>query len=73
MIWIGDTCYVEGGEKIKISCNINGHFIFPCGGQIWYKNGEFHREGGPAFIVKSGRKEWWLNGKFQKSKSSLDK
>ena len=28
----------------------------------WYKNGEWHREDGPAIEWIDGCKEWWLNG-----------
>jgi hypothetical protein len=31
--------------------------------QSWYKNGDRHRENGPAVILKSGFKSWWINGK----------
>ena len=32
-------------------------------GIYWYKNGNFHREDGPAWIRKDGLKTWWLDGK----------
>ena len=28
---------------------------------IWYKNGKYHREDGPAVKYADGSKEWWLN------------
>jgi len=28
----------------------------------WYKDGELHREDGPA-IISDGSEEWYLNGK----------
>lgn len=28
----------------------------------WYKNGELHRENGPAYIDKNGTKVWYQNG-----------
>ena len=37
-------------------------FTYPDGTQEWYKNGEFHRNDGPAVIYEHGHKEWWLNG-----------
>lgn len=29
----------------------------------WYRNGELHREEGPAVIYDNGKKEWWIHGK----------
>jgi hypothetical protein len=34
------------------------------GTKVWRnKNGDLHREDGPAIIWASGDKEWWLNGR----------
>ena len=33
------------------------------GNKEWYKNGEYHREDGPARIF-NGYKSWWLDGKI---------
>lgn len=33
------------------------------GRKEWHKDGNFHREDGPAYIGKDGYKEWWLDGK----------
>jgi membrane carboxypeptidase/penicillin-binding protein PbpC len=31
----------------------------------WYKNGQKHRENGPALeFTNNGDKEWWLNGTY---------
>ena len=30
---------------------------------VYYLNGEYHREDGPAIELHNGGKEWWLNGK----------
>lgn len=32
-------------------------------GKRWYKNGELHREDGPAVEDKNGYKEWHIEGK----------
>ena len=29
--------------------------------KCWYKNGQFHREDGPALVYDDGYKEYWLN------------
>ena len=31
--------------------------------EVWYKNGNYHREDGPVVICKGGYKSWWLDGK----------
>ena len=40
---------------------------------FWYKNGNLHREDGPAYIDSSGYEEWWLNGKNYFSESEWKK
>ena len=35
---------------------------FPSGTKEWFRNGEYHREDGPAVDCPDGTKEWWLNG-----------
>ena len=30
----------------------------------WYKNGDLHREDGPATIEVKDYESWWLNGKY---------
>jgi hypothetical protein len=37
--------------------------IFSDGTKYWYKNGELHREDGPAIKYPNGYTERWLNGK----------
>lgn len=32
----------------------------------WYKNGDYHRENGPAIIDNDGGKEWYMNGQIIK-------
>ena len=34
------------------------------GSKYWYKEGNKHREDGPAIEYLSGYKQWWLEGKF---------
>lgn len=29
----------------------------------WYRNGERHRDGGPAYITPEGHQEWYQNGR----------
>ena len=38
------------------------------GFKIWYnKEGEEHREGGPAVIWPNGREEYWINGSLHRT------
>ncbi len=32
------------------------------GSLYWFKDGKHHREDGPAYITKTGYKEWYING-----------
>ena len=36
------------------------------GGKSWYRNGERHREDGPAVKHNDGYCEWWLEGVLQR-------
>ena len=40
-------------------CLINGD-----NSKAWFKNGEYHREDGPAFEFANGSKQWRLNGTY---------
>ena len=33
------------------------------GNKWWYKNGQLHRDDGPAYEGISGAKDWYYNGK----------
>ena len=35
--------------------------VFPNGDKVWYLNGKFHREDGPA-LESANNKYWFLNG-----------
>ena len=37
--------------------------VWPDGHKVWYLNGKYHREDGPAIELASGSKVWCLNGK----------
>ena len=41
-----------------------GNIEWEDGTRIWFKNGNYHRENGPAFIRNDGYKEWFLDGKY---------
>ena len=41
----------------------NGLDIDLDGTKFYYKNGEYHREDGPAIEYTNGVKYWYLNGK----------
>ena len=40
----------------------NGRYVDALGTVRWYKDGQLHREDGPAIEYASGKKEWWVNG-----------
>ena len=50
------TFTFEGGQTLKAENYGNGN-------KIWYLNGKYHREDGPAIERADGTKYWFLNGK----------
>jgi hypothetical protein len=40
--------------------------VYPNGRQYWYKNGEPHREDGPAIIYPNGTQYWYKDGKIHR-------
>lgn len=40
---------------------LNGKIITNQGAVVWYKNGLYHREDGPAYEFQ-GLKTWWFEG-----------
>ena len=40
--------------------------VYTNGSKKWYKNGQRHREDGPAVEYANGYKFWYLNGKYIK-------
>jgi hypothetical protein len=36
------------------------------GDKVWYMNGQYHREDGPAIEFADGDMEWWLNGQLHR-------
>ena len=40
--------------------------VYPDGTKLWYLNGKFHREDGPAIEYAYGDKFWYLNGKLHR-------
>ena len=47
---------------------MDGVYCFkrPYGREEWYKNGECHREDGPAIIYADDRKEWFKDGVYHR-------
>jgi hypothetical protein len=41
----------------------NGKYTESDGSQRWYKDGNLHREDGPAIIYPDGTKRWYKDGK----------
>jgi len=44
----------------------NGPKIDKRGNKFWYKNGELHREDGPAIEYANGNKFWYKNGELHR-------
>ena len=42
--------------EYNVKVGSNGH-------KVWYLNGKYHREDGPAVELATGTKCWFLNGK----------
>jgi hypothetical protein len=58
-------CWVDGGEEYWV----DGERIYGLnsfGDRYWYKDGEYHREDGPAVEMSHGYKAWYLNGKLHR-------
>ncbi len=47
----------------EVPRNYIGIVEYPSGSKIWYKEGDYHREDGPAVEFLSGYKEWYLEDK----------
>jgi hypothetical protein len=41
----------------------NGMFVNESGTKVWYKDGEFHRDDGPAVLYGDGDETWYSYGK----------
>jgi hypothetical protein len=46
-----------------ISNNFTGIVEYPDGARLWYKEGNLHREDGPAWEFPDGEKQWYKEGK----------
>ncbi len=65
-VYTSHYCQLFTKTIIKDNCThyyyINNLVIsYNHGGQIWYKHGKRHRDGGPAVII-NGNQEWYQNG-----------
>jgi len=47
----------------EIPKNYTGCVKYTSGEQYWYKDGQYHREDGPAIIYPDGNQYWMLNDK----------
>lgn len=66
-MWIGDTCYMEKGDKRPKMRT--GSIVYPGEFQAFFKDGVPHRANGPAVVYfdSKGRKtlgDWYYDGKF---------
>jgi len=64
---VGDKIFIESEEDIeKVKTNLNGEYVLKYGTKFWYKDGQIHREGGPAVEDIYGTKEWYKEGKHHR-------
>jgi len=57
------TIKLKSGAGI-VPENYTGIVELESGTKIWYKNGNLHREDGPAVVWINGNKSWYLDGKY---------
>lgn len=60
--WVEWKITITKLKVIRKQCVLN----ISDGAVLWLKNGELHREGGPAVEWPGGNKEWWVNGKVHR-------
>jgi len=58
------TIKINYGEYIPE--NFTGIAQYPDGTKYWFKEGNLHREDGPAVEYSNGRKEWYKEGKLHR-------
>ncbi len=54
------------GTHMAKESNKVKHTICPDGTEVWYLNGEYHREDGPAVIYPNGAEIWCLYGRYHR-------
>jgi len=60
MVYRMNTIKVKWLSDIPV--NYTGIAEFEDGDKHWFKNGNLHREDGPAVLWNDGAIEWWLDG-----------
>ena len=61
--YLGDTCYYYVAEDKGYPMQFTGCLIFEIGTVQWRKDGELHKEDGPALIRSNGYGLWYNHGK----------
>ncbi len=51
----------------EIPENFTGIAEYINGDKVWYKEGNLHREDGPAIEAANGTKKWYKNGKYHRT------
>jgi hypothetical protein len=59
---VGALKSISVKNSSEIPKDFTGIAEYTNGNKIWYLNGKYHRENGPAIEWLNGNKEWWLNG-----------
>jgi len=57
---------INSNSWVDVPGGYTGHVKYTNGIQEWYKNGQRHREDGPAIINPNGTQYWYLNGKLHR-------
>lgn len=62
-IYINPEGKKYGCDATEVGQLGDGEYRTKIGNKLWFKDGELHREDGPAMIItKAGIEKWYLNG-----------
>lgn len=51
----------------KFNTKRDGRNRLPSGAEVWYQNGQIHRNEGPAVTLPNGTEIWYQNGKVHRA------
>ena len=57
-------CQGTESPEYKSNSNKSNPIIDSNGTQKWYKEGNLHRDDGPAIIWSDGTQRWYIDGRF---------
>ena len=53
---------ISGKDYLKLRDTTGAYLVLSFNYKVWYLNGLYHRDDGPAVEWANGAKAWWLNG-----------